>query len=305
MKYWVYLDGEVPGSYLPKDLVDLSNFTATSLVCPAEGEILEKNWLRAGEFTDIIEALQAKENKTPPSTDPSSIPTMSGGEVEKLIDQSSHRLFRHVTNLMKELENRREERSLTLSLQRQIVRLKEEMQAARESATLSEGRASKVPGLEEALRTSELKANTLESSLKISQESLTDLRMKSETTRNDLEATKRRLTESASDLSIRNRLVDKLSHDLTEKELSLAKSLALIKRFEEELGRIHPEATAGMSPEVPHLETQTRHDEPAPPQDDPPAPEAEPPPPSGQPEAQSALGKFFKKYIPRGDSADH
>ncbi|HEX4047989.1 MAG TPA: hypothetical protein VH309_09160, partial [Elusimicrobiota bacterium] len=44
------------------------------------------------------------------------------------------------------------------------------------------------------------------------------------------------------DLAVRNRLVDKLSKELSEKELSLAKSLGVIRRLEEDLNRLCPEA---------------------------------------------------------------
>ena len=53
MKFWVYLNGEVPGCFIPADLAKLEGFSGTTLVCPAEGEVLEKNWQRAGEFPDL------------------------------------------------------------------------------------------------------------------------------------------------------------------------------------------------------------------------------------------------------------
>ena len=46
MKYWVYMNGEVPGSFTAAELAGLTGFSMTSLVCPAEGEILDKNWRR-------------------------------------------------------------------------------------------------------------------------------------------------------------------------------------------------------------------------------------------------------------------
>src|SRR3989344_4622888 len=117
MKYWVYMNGEVPGSYTPEELSSLDGFTATSLVCPAEGEILEKNWRSSGEFSDIIKILKEKDAKMPPLNP----------DVNHLIDTTGARLFSHVANLMKELENHREERALAISLQRQIIDLKEQL----------------------------------------------------------------------------------------------------------------------------------------------------------------------------------
>ena len=67
MKYWTYMKGEVPGSYEPDALAALPGFTMTTLVCPGEGEIAEKNWRRAGEFDDIVRALDAHQAQTPPA----------------------------------------------------------------------------------------------------------------------------------------------------------------------------------------------------------------------------------------------
>ena len=58
--------------------------------------------------------------------------------------------------------------------------------------------------------------------------------------RGDFEGSKRRVQETESDLGIRNRLVDKLSRDLSDKEFSLAKALGVIRRLEEDLNRLCP-----------------------------------------------------------------
>ena len=113
MKYWVYLNGEVPGSFSPEDLAARPGFTMTALVCPASGEIQDKNWRRAGEFGDIAAAIAAREVPAAPPPPPA--------DVNSLIDTTSAKLFGHVAGLMKELETRREEKSLILSLQRQIA----------------------------------------------------------------------------------------------------------------------------------------------------------------------------------------
>ena len=63
MKYWVYIDGNVPGAYSPDELTRISGFSMTTLVCPAEGEIQEKNWRYAGEFTDIAQISRKKSSQ--------------------------------------------------------------------------------------------------------------------------------------------------------------------------------------------------------------------------------------------------
>jgi hypothetical protein len=69
--------------------------------------------------------------------------------------------------------------------------------------------------------------------------------------KNELEATRRRQAEAYNDLAVRNRLVDKLSKDLTDKELSLAKSLGVIRRLEEDLNRLCPTPAAAPAAQAP------------------------------------------------------
>src|SRR2546426_205125 len=132
MKYWVYMNGEVPGSYTPQELATLSGFSMTSMVCPAEGEILEKNWRRSGEFPDIIKVLHERDARQPPSAPALAQEAVITGDVNKAIDTASARLFTHVSHLMKELETRREEKALTVTLQRQVVELKDEVATAQD-----------------------------------------------------------------------------------------------------------------------------------------------------------------------------
>jgi hypothetical protein len=66
MRYWAYMNGEVPGSFTAAELAALPGFSMTTLVCPAQGEIAEKNWRRAGEFGDVAAALTARENAARP-----------------------------------------------------------------------------------------------------------------------------------------------------------------------------------------------------------------------------------------------
>lgn len=240
MKYWVYMNGEVPGSYAPGELAALPGFSNTTLVCPAEGEILEKNWRRSGEFDDLIKAMTERDSKLPPPERRTrdAAAAAAATDVNQLLDTTSSRLFTHVSSLMKELENRREERALTTSLQRQLVELTAELKGLREKSAVAEAKLPRITELEESVRRNALQIESLESSLKAREEGMSELRAQLEKTRMEHENSKRRLGEALNDLAIRNRLVDKLSRDLTEKELSLAKSLAVIRRLEEELNRI-------------------------------------------------------------------
>ncbi len=238
MKYWTYMKGEVPGSYEPAALAALPGFTMTTLVCPGEGEIEEKNWRRAGEFDDIVRAVEAHQAKVPPQAPLGAPP--SANEVDSLLDTASTRLFSHVADLMKELETRRDEKSLIVSLQRQISALKTELARMRESATMLELRVPRIAELEEAQKKHETAMAQLQTALTARESQLNDMRMPYERMRGDLDAAKRRVQEAENDLGIRNRLVDKLSHDLSEKELSLAKALGVIRRLEEDLNRLCP-----------------------------------------------------------------
>lgn len=238
MKYWTYMKGEVPGSYEPAALVALPDFSMTTLVCPGEGEIAEKNWRRAGEFDDIVEAFRAREASRPPSAPLGAPPTSN--EVDALLDTASTRLFSHVADLMKELETRRDEKSLIVSLQRQISSLKNELARMRETNSTLEIRIPRIAELEEAQRKDHAAIAQLQESLTARERQLNETRAAFEKMRADLDAAKRRVQETENDLGIRNRLVDKLSHDLSEKELSLAKSLGVIRRLEEDLDRLCP-----------------------------------------------------------------
>lgn len=273
MKYWIYMNGEVPGSFTPSELAALPGFGMTTLVCPAEGEILEKNWKRSGEFPDIIPHLLEKEKEQAPPPPPPQAEAEQNLDVDKLIDSASTRLFGHVADLMKELETRREERALISSLQGEL----------------------------QDLRRKDLsRISSLEASLKNSEESSNELRVELEKSRNELSGVKRKLEETAKDLDIRNRLVEKVSRDLADKELSLAKSLTVIRRLEDTLSRLRPGqaappagADAAPPPPAPVERAPSSYtlDEP------PPAPPILEPPMPDQPAAHGALVDFFKKFI--------
>ncbi|MDX6767898.1 MAG: hypothetical protein SF051_00075 [Elusimicrobiota bacterium] len=324
MRYWVYLKGEVPGSFEPEELAAMPGFAATTLVCPAEGEILEKNWRRAGEFEDLarcVAARDARQPEPPPASAAATPPTP--GDVDALLDQTGARLFSHVAGLMKELEARREERALAGALQRQLAALKDELAATRDRAAKAEARLPRIPELEEALQRAQADLATLRDSLASRDAALEELRLTSEKTRYDLESARRKLNETANDLAIRNRLVDKLSKDLAEKELSLTKSLALIRRLEQDFHRLdgtRPDG-AGSGEVVPLAEEPAAPSLPAAAQPQeatalPPAPKSVPPagvftqdeppmvPPYLEPAppevsgAQEALSKFLRKVFP-------
>lgn len=321
MKYWTYMKGEVPGCFEPAELAALPGFTMTTLVCPSSGEIAEKNWRRAGEFEDVARAVEAREASIPPLS-PAQPPAIT--DVDALLDNASTRLFSHVADLMKELETRRGEKSLIVSLQRQITALKEQLAESREKVTLLELRVPRIAELEEERRKDRQALESLQASLARSEALASELRAAYEKARGELETARQRLQEINNDLGIRNRLVDKLSRDLSEKELSLAKSLGVIRRLEEDLNRLcppperpKPEPIAASEPappsaplspldpgpeaqpnkvlSVPELKTPPgafTNDEPPPP---PPYLE---PPVTDAPKAQVALMGFLRKVFP-------
>ncbi len=162
--------------------------------------------------------------------------------MDALIDSASTKLFSHVADLMKELENRREEKGLIISLQRHVAALKDELAQTRERSNLLEMRLPRIAELEESHRKNLTALESLQTSLLDArvEQSLNDARVAAEKSKNESEAAKRRLQETVNDLAVRNRLVDKLSKELSEKELSLAKSLGVIRRLEEDLNRLCP-----------------------------------------------------------------
>ena len=239
MKYWTYMKGEVPGSFPPEALAELPGFGMTTLVCPSEGEIKEKNWRPAGEFPDLAAAVTAREARRPPAP-PLGAPPVSAGasEVNALIDTASTRLFGHVAQLMSELETRRDEKALVLSLQRQIAALKEDVDRERSRAGLLELRMPRIDALEAALRENTAALEAARNSLREREARLDENRGMIDQLKGELDVLRRSRDEAASDLAIRNKLVDKLSHDVAEKELSLAKALGVIRRLEQDLGAI-------------------------------------------------------------------
>lgn len=259
MKYWIYMNSEVPGSFLPEELAAIPGFAETSLVCPAEGGIENRNWRHAGEFADLAEALRAQKaaaaRKTapvPPAV-PQNAPASDHAPLspDDILNDASSRIFLHVSDLMGELQNRREERSLTQALQRQVAELKNELMAAREQIRHLQDRSALIPGFEERERQhqellsraqqtaqeQEAKRLAAEDAQKRLQESLADARQRAEA----LQAELQRQKTVGEDLSGR----------LAAKELTLARAFGIIRRLEETLRDLVPGATAGISRDVP------------------------------------------------------
>jgi hypothetical protein len=255
MRYWVYLNGEVPGSYEPEELAAIPGFGEAALVCPATSDLAERRWERAGVFPDINEALRAQERAplapltAPPATraeDP--VRPLTPDDV---LNDSSQRIFRHVTELMKELENRREERALTQSLQRRVKELTDELNALRERATYLQGRSDLIPGFQDRER-------ELQEALARARADLHETRGGAERLDADLAKTaadllnaRRHLEEARAESAEREKHLGLLSKRLSEKEASLAKAFGVIRRLEETLGELLPGAVAGISRRVP------------------------------------------------------
>lgn len=255
MRYWVYINGEVPGSYEPEELAAIPGFGDAALVCPASSDLAERRWERAGVFPDIVQALHENVKapltplKAPPATraeDP--VRPLSPDDV---LNDSSQRIFRHVTELMKELENRREERALTQSLQRRVGELTNELNALRERATYLQGRADLIPGFQDRER-------ELQEALARARADLHETRGGAERldadlakTTSDLLNTRRHLEDAKTESADREKHLSQISKRLAEKEASLAKAFGVIRRLEETLGELLPGAMAGISRQVP------------------------------------------------------
>lgn len=280
MRYWAYVNGEVPGSFAPEELAALPGFGAATLVCPAEGRIEEKNWRRAGEFDELARAIADRAEKAPPPppaatvADAASAAAAASIDVDAMIDGASVRLFGHVASLMKELEGRREEKAVVASFQRQLLALKEELLLARERAATAESRLPRIDELEASQRKDREAIQTLQETLRGREEAWQQSRALAERLRLDLETSERRLQESKAELAARSRLAETLSKDLSEKEVSLAKALSVIRRLEEEMGRLGDKAAVPPPAPAPRAAAASA---PLPP---PPAPVEPPPLPS-------------------------
>lgn len=265
MKYWVYLNGEVPGSYEAAELAGIPGFGETALVCPSTDQLADRRWERAGAFPDIAEALRAAAR--PPLPPPAAPPVRLEGPArsvtpDEILNDSSQRLFRHVTELMKELENRREERALTQSLQRRVADLSNELTALRERATYLQSRADLIPGFQD--REKELQEGLARARADLHETRQGAERLDADLGRalSDLQTARRAIENLKTEACERENLLKDASARLAEKEATLAKAFGVIRRLEESLYELLPGVTAGISREVPEYRP-VRKEEPA------------------------------------------
>ncbi|MFA5140549.1 MAG: hypothetical protein WC728_15070 [Elusimicrobiota bacterium] len=260
MRYWIYMNGEVPGSYEPGELAALPGFGETSMVCPSEGEAAERNWQHAGQFPDILAAVRQAKTAKPPAAPSSSLEaalaadTAAGAkDANDILNDSSARIFRHVTELMKELENRREERALTQSLQRQVVSLKNEIMALRERIAYLGERTELIPGFEEREKGLQEALVRLRGDIQERDRAIAELEGKLKSSAEDLERGRRDGKSLSDDLKAQTRLAEELGQQLAAKEFTLAKAFGIIRRLESTLGEIVPGDLAGIRRELPEL----------------------------------------------------
>lgn len=255
MKYWIYLNGEVPGSYEPEELAAIPGFSETALVCPSTDDLAERRWERAGAYADIIAALRA-EPKAPLAPAPEPLPVRPATAPRALtpddiLNDSSQKIFRHVTELMKELENRREERALTQSLQRRVSELSSELTALRERAGYLQGRADLIAGFQDRER-------ELQEALARARADLHETRAGADRidadlgkSQADLQAARRSIEQLKAEAGERESSLSELSRRFAEKEAMLAKAFGVIRRLEESLGELLPGAVSGIARQVP------------------------------------------------------
>lgn len=241
MKYWVYIDGKVPGAYSPDELWRLSGFSSTTLVCSAEGEIQDKNWRYAGEFSEIIQA--GKNNSprppAPPSADNGLLDT---GNPKEALESAEAKIFLHVKELMSEIEGARREKNLLSSLQNQVEGMRRDLkQELEEKASLEKKAAALEKDLSHLEKESRENSTRLSALLKNKEEALSAVKAEFEKEHSQSERLKTQVKELSEDLAIRNGLVNRLAKDLSDKEKSLAQSLNLIKRLEDQLRQLVPD----------------------------------------------------------------
>ncbi|MBI5201404.1 MAG: hypothetical protein HY925_07450 [Elusimicrobia bacterium] len=275
MKYWVYHEGEVPGNYEPHELARLPGFSAASLVCPADSASGDRRWQRAGLYPDIVEAMRLNDLQPPPVAPAQTAayvdPSAATGP-DELLNATSHRIFMHVTELMKELENRREEQALAQSLQRTLVDLKGELHAARERIRFLDDRVSTIPALEERERRAVDEAERVRGEYRVFDDKLREreLRIAQLDTRvqEAALALDNALRAQADAMREQRRLaqvVEDLNRQLASKESSLAKSLAMIRRLESELAHLLPQTAATMAAPAAKAPAATQPPPPPPP----------------------------------------
>lgn len=232
MRYWVYLNGEVPGSFAPQELGDLPGFSQTTLVCPSDGEIQEKNWRRAGEFPELAASFERRAAAQPP-TAPLASPSAS--DISALLDNTGARLISHVSELMKQVEAAREQQSLISALQRQVAALTMDLKLARDKAQTLEEKGRRCDELEASARRDGERLRDLQAAELRHSQDLADLRAEVERLTASCEAARQDGRRAEEERSEQRRLADKLARELAEREGSLAKAVAVVKRLEETL----------------------------------------------------------------------
>ncbi|MFH1726283.1 MAG: hypothetical protein ABII00_16865 [Elusimicrobiota bacterium] len=275
MRYWVYINGEVPGSYEPDELAATPGFTETSMVCPAAGGIEERHWRHAGQLPEILDALRrrvAAERPLPPEAPEAEAPGAAEPGMAKgpndILSDSSNRLFRHVSELMKELENRRAERALTQSLQRQIVELNNELLAMRERNAYLQERADLIAGFQDREKKLQDNLTRMRSDAAQRERKIDELEGLIVELRRELEETHRGEASVSRGLERQTRVCDDLTKELADKEFTLAKSFGVIRRLEELLGDMLPASVAGIARGVPGLPATIETPEPEPPREE-------------------------------------
>lgn len=256
MKYWVYQNGQVPGAYEPAELAAMPGFSQTSLVCPTDNAA-NRQWQKAGHYPDLVAAIDKYQVAPPPP------PRLA----DELLSESSHKLFRHVTDLMQELENRREEKALTKTLQRQLGEVKDELLRTRERAQALELEIGSARGSADREANVNQQLESLRSQLKERQTEMTALNDQLHGQRQELT----RLRAQTEELLEANKLLtqsrDDLSREVAEKDATLARAMGLIQRMETELdeltGRTVPRVDPWDRPPVESI--MPPHNPPAPP----------------------------------------
>ena len=294
MKYWVYIDGKVPGAYSPDELWRLSGFSATTLVCSAEGEIQDKNWRYAGEFSEIV---QAGKNSSPRPPAPPSADNglFEAGNPKEALESAEAKIFLHVKELMSEIEGSRREKNLLSSLQNQVEGMRRDLkQELEEKSSLEKKVATMEKDLSRLEKEGRENSARLSALLKDKEEALAAVKAEFEKEHSQSERLKSQAKELSEDLAIRNSLVNRLAKDLSDKEKSLAQSLNLIKRLEDQLRQLVPERpNSGGGPSVKISDADSSDEVPLPSVGNVSASQAAPAPAISSKESSGKKGGFF------------
>ncbi len=294
MKYWVYIDGKVPGAYSPDELWRLSGFSSTTLVCSAEGEIQDKNWRYAGEFSEIAQAGKSSSSRppAPPSADNG---LLEAGNPKEVLESAEAKIFLHVKELMSEIEGSRREKNLLVSLQNQVEGMRRDLkQELEEKSSLEKKAAAMEKDLSRIEKEGRENSARLSALLKDKEEALAAVKAEFEKEHSQSERLKNQVKELSDDLAIRNGLVNRLAKDLADKEKSLAQSLSLIKRLEDQLRQLVPDRpNSGGDPAIKISDADSSYETPLPSVGNVSASQAAPAPAIPAKESSNKKGGFF------------